>query len=132
MSDTSFWDVILWMFWFMLLVAWITLFFRLIGDIFSDHELSGWGKALWMLFLIFMPWIGVLVYLIVRGKSMQERAIARAQEHDAAFRSYVQDAAGTAGSSGMANQLRYLAKLRDDGVITAADYDTAKAKVLAS
>jgi len=132
MSDTSFWDVILWMFWFMLLVAWITLFFRLIGDIFSDHELSGWGKALWMLFLIFMPWIGVLVYLIVRGKSMQERAIARAQEHDAAFRSYVQDAAGTAGSSGMANQLRDLAKLRDDGVITAADYDTAKAKVLAS
>jgi hypothetical protein len=117
------------MFWFMLLVAWISLFFRIIGDIFRDRELSGGAKALWTVLLIFLPWLGALLYLIVRGNSMNERSIRAAQDSEASFRAYVQDAAGGATSS--ADELRKLAELRDSGVITAADYELAKAKVLA-
>ena len=127
---SNFWDVIVWMFWFMLLVAWISLFFRIIGDIFRDRELSGGAKALWVLLLIFLPWLGALIYLIVRGHSMNERTVQAMQENDAAFRSYVQDAAGSS-SAGVAGELQKLAELRDSGAITAADYETAKAKVLA-
>ena len=127
---SNFWDVIVWMFWFMLLVAWISLFFRIIGDIFRDRELSGGAKALWVLLLIFLPWLGALIYLIVRGHSMNERTVQAMQENDAAFRSYVQEAAGSS-SAGVSGELQKLAELRDSGAITAADYETAKAKVLA-
>jgi hypothetical protein len=98
------------------------------GDIFRDHELSGWGKALWSLFIVFLPWIGVLAYLIARGRSMTERSARVAAENDKNFRAYVRDAAATPSPS---EELRKLAELRDTGVITAADYDQAKAKVLA-
>jgi hypothetical protein len=126
MSD--FWDVIVWMFWFMLLVIWISLFIRVIGDIFRDRELGGGAKALWVLLLIILPWLGILIYLIVRGKSMNERTIQAVQSQEASFRSYVQDAAGT---SSMADELQQLAALRDAGTITPADYEQAKAKILA-
>jgi hypothetical protein len=125
---SNFWDVIVWMFWFMLLVAWISLFFRILGDVFRDRELSGGAKALWTLVLIFLPWLGALIYLIVRGDKMNQRAMDAAQENEAAFRSYVQDAAAT---SGVAGELQKLAELRDAGAISPADYETAKAKVLA-
>jgi len=126
MSD--FWDVIVWMFWFMLLVIWISLFIRVIGDIFRDRELGGGAKALWVLLLIILPWFGILIYLIVRGKAMNERAMQAVQDQEASFRSYVQDAAGT---SNIADELQQLAALRDAGTITPADYDQAKAKILA-
>ena len=128
MDDFSLWDVFVSIFWFMLLVAWISLFFRIIGDIFRDRELSGWGKALWTLFLIVVPWLGALIYLIVRGDSMNQRSMQAAQDSEEAYRAYVQDAAGTTSS---ADELRKLAELRDNGTITAADYEKAKAKVLA-
>ncbi len=127
-DDFGLWDVFVSMFWFMLLVAWIALFFHIIGDIFRDRELSGGGKALWTLLLIFLPWLGALLYLIVRGASMNERSARAAEEREAGFRAYVQDAANTTSS---ADELRKLAELRDSGVITAADYEQAKAKVLA-
>jgi hypothetical protein len=127
-DDFGLWDVIVSMFWFMLLVAWIALFFHIIGDIFRDRELSGWGKALWTLLLIFLPWLGALLYLIVRGASMNERSARAAEEREEGFRAYVQDAAKTTST---ADELRKLAELRDSGVITAADYEQAKAKVLA-
>ena len=66
-------------FWFMILFAWIWLLISIFADLFRDHELSGWGKALWTLFIIVLPWLGALVYLIARGKSMNERALARAE-----------------------------------------------------
>ena len=67
----SLWDVLVSTFWFMLLFAWIWLFISIFGDLFRDHEMSGWGKALWTFFLIVMPWLGVLIYLIARGRSMR-------------------------------------------------------------
>jgi hypothetical protein len=130
MDDFGLWDVMISVFWFMLLFAWFALLFRIIGDVFRDDELSGWGKAGWCIFLILLPWLGVLVYLIARGGSMNERAIKDAQAADARMRAYVQDAAGSGGTS-VSSELRDLAALRDAGTISPAEYDAAKAKVLA-
>lgn len=123
----DFWEVIGEIFWFMLLVAWIWLLIVVISDIFRDHTLSGWAKGLWCLFVILLPWLGVLVYLIARGGSMHERAVADAKRSDQEFRRYVQSAAG---SSSAADELAKLADLRDRGVISAADFEAAKTKVL--
>ena len=79
MDDFGLWDVFVSIFWFMLLFAWIWLLISIFADIFRDHELSGWGKALWGLFIIVVPWLGALVYLIARGRSMNERSVAQAQ-----------------------------------------------------
>jgi hypothetical protein len=131
MDDFSLWDVFVSTFWFMLLVAWIMLLFRVIGDIFRDDELSGGMKAFWTLFIILLPWLGVLVYLIARGGSMAERSIKEAQAADARQRAYIQQAAGTGGGGNVASELRELATLRDAGTITPQEYEQAKAKVLA-
>src|SRR5512142_1049742 len=105
----AFWtifEIFLWVMWFWIL---ITVFI----DIFRSHDLSGWGKALWFLFVLVIPLIGVLVYLIVRGGKMHERAVDQARRQDEAFRSYVQESAGTS----TADQLAKLADLRDQGAI---------------
>jgi len=115
-------EIFLWVIWFWIL---ITVFI----DIFRSHDLNGWGKALWFLFVLFIPLIGVLVYLIARGGKMHERAVRTAQQQDQQFRQYVQDAAG---SGNTADQLAKLADLRDRGVITPAEFEAQKAKVLAS
>jgi len=112
-------EIFLWVIWIWILI-WILI------DIFRSHDLSGWAKALWFLFVLFIPLVGVLVYLIVRGGKMQERAVQQAQRDDQQFRSYVQDAAG----SSTADQLSKLADLRDRGVITAEEFDREKAKIL--
>jgi len=112
-------EIFLWVIWIWILI-WILI------DIFRSHDLSGWVKALWFLFVLFIPLVGVLVYLIVRGGKMQERAVQQAQQDDKQFRSYVQDAAGTS----TADQLSKLADLRDRGVITAEEFDREKAKIL--
>jgi len=115
---------------FFLWVIWIWILIMVFIDIFRSHDLSGWGKALWFLFVLFIPLIGVLVYLIVRGGSMHERAVAQARRQDQEFRSYVQQAAGSGGST--ADQLAKLADLRDRGVISAEEFEREKAKVLAA
>src|SRR6476620_10260072 len=117
------WGVLLSIFWFVILFAWIWLFISIVGEIFRDHELSGWGKALWTLFLIVIPWLGALVYLIARGRSMNERALEQAQHRDQAFRHYVQDAASSKPS--MADELTKLADLRDRGTISADEFAQA-------
>jgi hypothetical protein len=120
----AFWTIFmifLWVVWFWIL---ITVFI----DIFRSHDLSGWAKALWFLFVLFIPLIGVLIYLIARGGSMQERAAQQAQQQDAEFRSYVQEAAASPAST--ADQLTKLADLRDRGVISAEDFEREKAKLL--
>jgi hypothetical protein len=122
-------DVIISVFWFMLLFAWIWLLIAIISDIFRDHQLSGWGKAGWTFFLIVIPWLGALVYLIARGSPMNERAMERARQQDQAVREYVRQSAGPASVS-TADELSKLADLRDRGVISPADYEQAKAKVL--
>ena len=115
-------EIFLWVIWFWIL---ITVFI----DIFRSQDLNGWGKALWFLFVLFIPLIGVLVYLIARGGKMHERAVRDARQQDQQFRQYVQDAAG---SESPAEQLAKLADLRDRGVITPAEFEQQKAKVLAS
>jgi len=120
-----FWTIIeifLWVIWFWIL---ITVFI----DIFRSRDLSGWGKALWFLFVLFIPLIGVLVYLIARGGKMHERAVQDAQQQEQQFRSYVQE---TAGSATTADQLAKLADLRDRGVISPEEFEREKAKVLAA
>jgi hypothetical protein len=124
----SFFEVMASIFWFMLLVAWFWLMVVVITDLFRDRDLSGWAKALWCIFVIVLPWLGVLMYLIVRGRSMNERAVKESQASETAFRTYVRDAAGS--STSIADELTKLADLRDRGVITPADYDSAKARLL--
>jgi hypothetical protein len=127
-SDFGLWHVLVSMFWFMLLVSWVWLIIAIFGDIFRDRELSGGGKAMWSLFVIFLPWVGALAYLVARGDSMAERSAEAAEQQARSFRNYVQEAAGTPSA---ADELRKLGEMRDGGVITSADYETAKAKVLA-
>jgi hypothetical protein len=116
---------------FFLWIIWIWILIWIFIDIFRSHDLSGWGKAGWFLFVLFIPLIGVLVYLIVRGGSMHERAAQDAKQQDAEFRSYVQQAAASSPAS-TADQLAKLADLRDRGVISAEEFEREKAKVLAS
>jgi Short C-terminal domain/Phospholipase_D-nuclease N-terminal len=122
-----FWSI----FEFFLWIIWIWILIMIFIDIFRSHDLSGWAKALWFLFVLFIPLIGVLVYLIVRGGSMHERAVAQARHQDQEFRQYVQQAAATAPAS-TADQLSKLADLRDRGVISAEEFEREKAKVLAA
>ena len=104
--------------------AWETIFI----DLFRSHDLSGWAKALWFIFILLLPLIGVLVYLIARGGKMHEHAVRQARQQEAELRSYVQEAAG---SQTTADQLAKLADLRDRGVITAEEFEREKAKILA-
>jgi len=112
-------------------VIWIWILIMVFIDIFRSQDLSGWAKALWFLFVLFIPLIGVLVYLIARGGKMHERAERQAEQQDAQFRSYVQEAAASSPSS-TADQLTKLAELRDRGVISNEEFDREKAKILAA
>ena len=119
----AFWTIFiifLWVIWFWIL---ITVFI----DLFRSHDLSGWAKALWFLFVLFIPLIGVLVYLIARGGKMHEHAVQDQRQQDQEFRTYVQEAAG---SQSTADQLAKLADLRDRGDITDAEFERQKAKLL--
>ena len=120
----AFWTILEIFLW----VIWIWILIYVFIDIFRSHDLSGWAKALWFIFVLFIPLIGVLVYLIARGDKMHEHAVQAAQQQDEAARSYIQQAAG----SSSADQLAKLADLRDRGVITAQEFDQQKAKILAS
>src|SRR5208282_4456366 len=117
------------MFEFFLWVVWFWLIVIVVMDIFRSRDLSGWGKALWFLFVLLIPLIGVLVYLIARGSSMHERSAQQAQQQDCELRAYVQEAAGTQTST--ADQLAKLAGLRDRGVITPEEFEREKAKIIA-
>jgi ABC-type multidrug transport system fused ATPase/permease subunit len=122
-----FWSI----FEFFLWIIWIWILIWIFIDIFRSRDLSGGAKALWFLFVLFIPLVGVLVYLIARGGSMHERAVSQAQQQDQEFRQYVQQAAASAPGS-TADQLSKLADLRDRGVISAEEFEREKAKVLAT
>ena len=117
------------MLWFFMFFIWLWLLISLFGDIFRSADLSGGAKAMWTIFIIILPFLGVLVYLIVRGNSMQERALKQAADQEAQFRGYVQTVAATS-SGGSADELAKLADLRDKGVISDAEFQAAKAKAL--
>jgi hypothetical protein len=117
------------MLWFFLFFIWIWLLVVVFGDIFRSPDLSGWGKALWTIFIILVPYLGVFVYLIARGHKMQEHAVQQAQAQDAAMREYVQNVAGS-GGGGTADELTRLADLRDRGVISEQEFQQLKAKAI--
>ncbi|HEY7470186.1 MAG TPA: SHOCT domain-containing protein [Acidimicrobiia bacterium] len=117
------------MLWFFLFFVWIWLLITVFADIFRSSDLSGWGKALWILFVVVLPYLGVLVYLIARGGSMQERAMEEMAEREKSYRQYIQEAAGSAGASA-ADELAKLGQLRAQGVITEDEFAAQKAKLL--
>ncbi len=106
----------------------IWLLITVFADLFRSHDISGWVKALWIIGIIIFPFLGILLYLIVRGGSMHERSVQQAQQADAAFRSYVQQ---TASEGSTAEQLKKLADLKDAGIIDDAEFEQLKAKALA-
>ncbi len=129
-------ELFLWILWFFLL-------FKIITDIFRSHDLSGWGKAGWLVLVIILPLIGVLAYLIARGTSMGKRDVEQAQRSEAAFKAYIRDAAGTApgeagggggpgGGAGRSHvdDLARLADLKDRGAISDEEYQRAKDRIL--
>ena len=130
MDDFSLWDLMISMFWFMLLVAWIWLLISILGDIFRDRELGGGAKAMWVLFLVFLPWLGALIYLIARGNSMNERTQQAMADAEKRQRAYIQEVSGGSTAS-VAEQIRDLSALKESGHLTDAEYDAAKAKILA-
>jgi hypothetical protein len=126
---TSFGEVLLWSFWFFIWIAALTIWFRCLFDMFSDHSLSGWAKAGWAIFMIFIPWVGALVYLIARGRSMSDRQAAAIQQQQAAQEQYIKQVAGS--SDDPVTRIADAKALLDSGAITEAEFNTLKAKALA-
>ena len=121
-----FWTMILFFFW----VAWIWVLVIIIGDLFRRHDTSGLVKALWLIFLILIPFLGVLIYLIANSTGMSERAAAQAEANKAQFDNYVQSVAAQQGT-GTAGEIEKAKALLDSGAITQAEFDALKAKALA-
>jgi hypothetical protein len=124
----GFWDFFWLMIYFFFLFIWIWLLIGIFGDIFRNKDLSGWSKAIWVVFVIFLPLIGILTYLIVHGSGMSERQMAQAAAVQEAQRAYIQQAAG-GGSA--ADEIAKLNDLKNSGAITQEEFDAAKAKALA-
>ncbi|PZF79642.1 SHOCT domain-containing protein [Jiangella anatolica] len=135
MDDYPLLNLFLTMLWFFLFVAWIWLLVTLLTDVFRSDDLSGWTKALWTIFILILPLLGALIYLIVRGSGMADRMAADYRRRDEAFREYVRDAAGDGGAaapsgSSTADELTKLARLRDEGVLSPEEFASQKARLL--
>ncbi len=115
--------------WIFLLFCFILVLFYIFSDIFRDHEMKGWVKALWIIFLILLPPLTSLIYLIVNGRGMQERAAAQAKEVQDAQAQYIQQ---VAGQTDPAEQIAKAKQLLDQGVISQSEYDTLKQKALSA
>jgi hypothetical protein len=125
----DFGDVLLWTFWFFIWFAALMLWFRCLFDMFGDHTLSGWAKAGWAVLLIVVPWLGALIYLIVRGRTMAERQMAKVADLQAAQADYIKQVAGAPSSP--AEEIASAKALLDSGDINQSEYDSLKAKALA-
>jgi hypothetical protein len=126
---TDFWDVLLWSFWFFIWIAAIMVWIRCLFDLFGDDSLSGWGKAGWAILLVFVPWLGALIYLIARGRSMTQRQIASAEKVRADQEEYIKQVAGAGPSP--ADQIAQGRALLDAGTISQPEFEALKAKALA-
>ena len=131
-SDYPILDIFLTMLYFFLFFIWIWLLITVFVDIFRSHDMSGGIKALWCIFVVIVPFLGVFVYLIARGGKMHERAAAEAAQQQKQFDAYIKQTAGSGGGTDTASQLSKLADLKSQGVITDAEFEAQKAKVLAS
>lgn len=128
-TDPTFWSVLLWTFWFFIWIAAIVIWFRCVFDMFADHTLGGWAKAGWAIVLIFLPWLGALIYLIARGRSMGERQMAALAQRQAAQERYIKQVAAQSGSA--TDQIAQAKQLLDSGAISQAEFDQLKTKALA-
>ena len=115
---------------FFLFFAWFMCLFWVLGDIFRSKDLGGGGKTFWIIFVIIVPWLGVLVYVLARGKGMQARQLEQAKEMQAAQTEYIKSVAGSSASDA-AGQIASAKGLLDSGAITQAEFDALKAKALA-
>jgi hypothetical protein len=128
----NFWDVLLWSFWFFIWIAAIMIWFRCVFDLFRDKSLSGWGKAGWAILLIFVPWLGALIYLIARGRSMDERQMQEVASMRAQQEQYIkQVASSSSAGASPADQIASAKSLLDSGAITQEEFGALKAKALA-
>ncbi len=124
--------VFLSMLYFFLFFIWIWILITVFVDIFRSDDLNGWIKALWCIFVIIIPFLGVFIYLIARGGKMQERKLQEAAQQKSSFDAYVRETAGASGGGDVTSQLTELANLKAQGVLTDAEFETQKAKVLAA
>ena len=122
------WDFFVWLFWFYVIISCIWIFITVFIDIFRDPELNGWVKALWVLFLVFVPFLAAFVYLIARGRSMAQRNMERAQAMNAQQSEYIRSVAGSQQSA--AAEIESAKRLLDSGAITPAEYEALKSKAL--
>ena len=129
-SPNTFWEILVWSFWIFIWISAIMIWFRCVFDLFSDKTLSGWGKAGWSLVLIFLPWLGALIYLIARGKSMGERQMEAMANAQAQQEKYIKQVASSSATS-PAEQIASAKSLLDSGAITQSEFDALKAKALA-
>ncbi|WP_137845081.1 SHOCT domain-containing protein [Microbacterium sp. 2FI] len=125
---SNFWTVIWWFLWAFVFIAYLMVLFSIIGDLFRDSKLNGWLKAIWIIFLIFLPFLTALVYLIARGNGMAERSAAQAQQFRAQQDAYIKTVAGSASPT---DEIAKAKSLLDAGAITQAEFDGIKAKALA-
>ena len=131
-GDYTFWDALWTMFVFFLWILWFFLLFKIIFDVFRRHDVGGGKKVLWLIFILFVPFIGVFAYIIANGDDMAKRDMDRAQAQQAQFNDYVQNVAAGSGSGGPAAEIDKAKQLLDTGAITQAEFDSLKAKALAS
>jgi Phospholipase_D-nuclease N-terminal/Short C-terminal domain len=129
-ADVSFADIFWSVLWFFFLFIWLIILFQILTDLFRDHSVSGVEKTLWVLFLVFLPFLAVFIYLIVRGKGMGERAAARQQQAQQEFEGYVRNVATTADAT-PTEQIARAKELLDSGAIDQSEFDRLKAKALA-
>jgi hypothetical protein len=125
------WSWIAWFFWVFVFFAYLMVLFSIIGDLFRDTELSGWLKAIWIIFLIFVPFLTALIYLIARGNGMTKRGLAQAAEQRKLQDEYIRQTAGTAAPASSVDDIAKAKSLLDSGAITQAEFDAIKAKALA-
>jgi hypothetical protein len=130
LADVTFGQVLLAVLEVFLFAAWLMILFVIIGDLFRDHQMSGWGKAAWIIFLIFVPFLGALVYLVARGEGMRERALAQQQEQQKQLDSYIRQTAGSGGGGSAADELTKLARLHDEKKLSDEEFERAKAKIV--
>ncbi|WP_136036650.1 SHOCT domain-containing protein [Microbacterium sp. K35] len=123
----SFWDIIWWFFWVFVFVSYLMVLFNIVADLFRDHTLNGWWKAVWIIFLIFVPFLTALIYLIARGRGMAERAAASYRQQQDAADTYIRSVAGTSAT----DEIEKASKLLAAGTITDAEFAAIKARALA-
>ena len=126
----SFWDFLWFFFWTYIFISFIIILFQMFADLFRDRSLNGWAKALWIIFLVFIPFLGALIYLVVRGRGMAERQAARMMVAQSENDAYIRTVASTTASS-PTDDIAKAKALLDSGAITQAEYDALKARAIA-